>query len=197
MSKRTFDLPISLGGVSFCSTFLLITAEGGKMATPRGSGVASLHYPTMDGFRFEIAQWQSLQKMQSTPTRRGRKTGKKKGGERLFSVLRGPCSIEGKEEEGDTPRRLCLGCRFDFLRKLQLFSRSICAPIRQSRPLSVRPTDRPTVVRGREWSTMHNGPKPHSYFYGQNISGSERRRGNERSLTTLFKTGSIVNVMLS
>ena len=118
----------------------------------------------------------------------GKLAKKRRGAFLLRSTRPLPCSIEGKEEEGDTPRRLCLGCRFDFLRKLQLFSRSICAPIRQSRPLSVRPTDRPTVVRGREWSTMHNGPKPHSYFYGQNISGSERRRGNERSLTTLFKT---------
>ena len=108
----------------FCSTFLSVTNKRGG----NGDTAALPRLCTIDGFRFEIAQWQSLQKMQSTPRRRGKRRQKgnvERGREEITAsvgVLRGQHSRE-------EPRRVDVG-RFDFLRKLQLFSRSICAPIR-------------------------------------------------------------------
>ena len=100
----------------------------------------------------------------------------------LSSTQAGP-GRKVKQEQEEISRnhvpRVFLGfvnvSRFDFLRKLQLFSRSICAPIRHEavpRPLSF--SDRSERPGGRGRSTMNN-----EWAKGQNIFGRERKERKE------------------
>ena len=146
----------------FCSTFLSVTNKRGG----NGDTAALPRLCTIDGFRFEIAQWQSLQKMQSTPRR---KTRAKKG--RYGCLFYAANNTRLRTEE---PRRTCVSRSVGST----FYGNCSCFRDQSAPPFVTREREavpRPLSFSDRSERPIEGGSTMNSEgAKGQNIFGCER-----------------------